>query len=62
MTGGPWREWARRCLAKMRSMDPQLEHADGAAQALAEIERTGLEPYWSLKAFAVLELGMDDRP
>ena len=54
-----WREWAKRCLAAMDGK-ADLPDADNARLAFEEIVRLGVEPYVSLKGYAVLHLGMDD--
>jgi hypothetical protein len=54
-----WRNWAKRCLAAMEGKT-DLPDPENARLAFEEIVRLGVEPYVSLKGYAVLNLDMDD--
>ncbi len=54
-----WKEWASRCL---RAMDAAKIDGEDERLALALVVKAGHEPYWTLKAYAVRELAMEDEP
>lgn len=58
MTETHWTGWARQALARLT---PEIEAQDAHIRANLEwVERTGDEPYWSVKA-AAFHLGIDGR-
>lgn len=52
-----WSEWAGQCIAAIG--EPSTEEQREALEAFRQVERLGFEPYWSLKAYAVLTLKID---